>query len=116
MNGPPGLAGFDEITFADEASASVAAENREDGVLVGLDFGGGTFDVTVVRMTPYGRELMATHGAAIGGERFDSLLFDGLLAAPLGLTAEYDFNGKKLHVPESNSTDGDAPRGAEHGR
>lgn len=93
------IAGFDEITFADEASASVAAEYRTDGILVGLDFGGGTFDVTVVRMTQHGRELMATHGAAIGGERFDSLLFDGLLAEPLGLTAEYDFNGKKLQVP-----------------
>jgi hypothetical chaperone protein len=93
------LAGFDEITFADEASASVAAEYGQEGILVGLDFGGGTFDVTVVRMTPNGRELLATHGAAIGGERFDSLLFDGLLAAPLGLTAEYDFNGKSLQVP-----------------
>jgi hypothetical chaperone protein len=99
LEGAARLAGFTELVFADESVAAVAGEHREDGVLVGLDFGGGTFDVSVVEMTSAGRKLLSTHGADIGGERFDSLLFDGLLAEPLGLKGDYIYNGKRLPVP-----------------
>ena len=54
LEGAARLAGFTDLVFADESIAAVAAEYREDGVLVGLDFGGGTFDVSVVEMTSYG--------------------------------------------------------------
>lgn len=93
------LAGFRQTAFADESIAAVAAEHDMQGVLVGLDFGGGTFDVSVVSMEAGHRELLATHGAAIGGERFDSLLFDDALAEPLGLNSEYHYNGKSLRIP-----------------
>ena len=93
------LAGFDELVLADEALVAVAQEQRTEGILVGLDFGGGTFDVSVVEQTKRYSKLLSTQGAGIGGERFDALLFDHVLSGPLGLDATYFNHGKTLAVP-----------------
>jgi hypothetical chaperone protein len=93
------LAGFNEVVFLDEPTAALIGESMEDGILMALDFGGGTFDVSIIEFTPAGGDVLALHGAAIGGELFDSLLFDAKVASVLHLDDEILVNGKRLHIP-----------------
>lgn len=92
-------AGFREVEFFDEPSAALLGEELEEGHLLSVDFGGGTFDVSVAHVAPDAGEVLAIHGAAIGGELFDSLLFDAKLADALGLTQEYVVDIRMLPVP-----------------
>lgn len=80
-----GRAGFKEVEFLEEPAAAVVDERLERGLVVVVDFGGGTFDVAVVDLSPEQGEVIALQGAAIGGERFTGLLFDSLVAPHLGL-------------------------------
>jgi hypothetical chaperone protein len=93
------LAGFKEVAFLDEPTAALIGEDMEDGILMAVDFGGGTFDVSIIEFTPAGGDVLAMHGAAIGGELFDSLLFDAKVAPALHLDDEFEVNGKRLHIP-----------------
>lgn len=68
------LAGFDEVELLEEPAAAVSVE-ESDGVIVALDFGGGTFDVAVINMGPDAGEVLAMQGVAVGGEDFDEALF-----------------------------------------
>jgi hypothetical chaperone protein len=95
------VAGFKEVAFLDEPTAALLGEELDDGHLLSVDFGGGTFDVSVVRVTPTDGEVLSIHGAAVGGELFDSLLFDDKLAGPLGLDDDYAVGPKTLPVPWS---------------
>lgn len=95
------LAGFEEIDTLEEPSAAAQDEDPgPGGILVALDFGGGTFDVAVV---DYGRdpaEVIGLQGAAIGGERFDQLLFNAKVAPELGLLEEYGApDGSRHRLP-----------------
>ena len=92
-------AGFKEVVFVDEATAALQGEDVESGVLMSVDFGGGTFDVSIMDVSPKGWPVLATHGAVIGGERFDSLVFDAKVGPALGLGREYVRNGKRRPVP-----------------
>ena len=92
-------AGFTEVAFLDEPTAALLGEELEEGVMMALDFGGGTFDVSVIELAPDHGEVLAIKGAAIGGELFDALLFDAKLAGPLGLDRQYRSNGNWLPVP-----------------
>jgi hypothetical chaperone protein len=94
------LAGFDEVGFLDEPTAALLGEELDEGLLMSVDFGGGTFDVSTIRVTPESGEVLSIHGAAVGGELFDSLLFDAKLAGLLGLNGNYTTPvGKRLPVP-----------------
>lgn len=93
------LAGFDEVAFLDEPTAALMGEELDRGVIMAVDFGGGTFDVSIIELTPESGDVLAIHGAAIGGELFDSLLFDAKVASELQLDREYKINGKRMHVP-----------------
>ena len=93
------LAGFTEIAFLDEPTAALMGEEMDRGIIMSVDFGGGTFDVSIIQLTPEAGDVLAIHGAAIGGELFDSLLFDAKVAPSLGLDNEYVINGKRLPVP-----------------
>lgn len=66
-----------------------------------VDFGGGTFDVSVIELTPQSGEVLAIHGAAIGGELFDAALFDAKVCDLLGLNKSYVHRttGQRLAVP-----------------
>ena len=96
-------AGFREVTLVDESSAALQGEPMTKGNLMSVDFGGGTFDVSVMEVTPTAWPVVASEGAAIGGERFDALLFDATLADPLGLNASHPhgMSKKVLNVPNS---------------
>jgi hypothetical chaperone protein len=93
------LAGFDEVAFLDEPTAALMGEDLDDGLVISVDFGGGTFDVSIIELTPEAGDVLAIHGAAIGGELFDSLLFDAKMAPALGLGSQYIVNGKSMPVP-----------------
>lgn len=83
------LAGFEEVGLFPEPSAAVINESLPSGAVVALDFGGGTFDVAIIEFSGDSGEVTALQGAAIGGERFDSMLFDAKIAPVLGLTNRY---------------------------
>ena len=78
-------AGFTEIELLEEPAAAVQDEALAQGLLVSVDFGGGTFDTAVVDFSPDAGEVLALEGAAIGGERFDALLFERFVAPHLNL-------------------------------
>lgn len=83
------LAGFQEVVLLDEPSAALTGETLPEGIAVATDFGGGTFDVSVIKFGPDGGDVLALAGAEIGGEKFDRLLFDAKVAPALGLDREY---------------------------
>jgi hypothetical chaperone protein len=93
------IAGFSEVAFLDEPTAALKGEEDGEGVVMAVDFGGGTFDVSLIHLTKDAGEVLAIHGAQIGGELFDSLLFDASVAPRLNLDREYEINGKRLPVP-----------------
>ena len=64
-------------------------EDLLDGYALAADFGGGTFDVAVIRFAPDGGDVVALAGAEIGGEQFDRLLFQAKVAPALHLNESY---------------------------
>lgn len=77
-------AGFEEVVLLDEPAAAVMDEQLESGLAMAVDFGGGTFDVAVIRFEPDGGEVVALTGADIGGELFDQALFRAKIMPALG--------------------------------
>ena len=76
-------AGFTELVPFEEPAAAAGGEDA--GLYVALDFGGGTFDVAVVRSDDGGDEVLALTGVPVGGERLTALLFEATLEHELGL-------------------------------
>ncbi len=93
------IAGFKEIEFLDEPTAASMGEDQTEGIVMALDFGGGTFDASIIDFSAEIGEVLSMHGAAIGGELFDTLLFDAKVARELNLDREYVINGKRMAVP-----------------
>lgn len=94
-------AGFREVVLLDEATAALQGEQVDEGIIVSADFGGGTFDVSVVNAEPTPWIVQATHGVAVGGEFFDALLFDDSVAPVLRLDRDHWVREQYLPVPNS---------------
>lgn len=82
------LAGLPEVTFLEEPTAAALSyartARREQHVLV-FDFGGGTLDVTVMRLDGAGgRQFLATDGVPVGGDLLDQRLVMGRLLPHFG--------------------------------
>lgn len=90
-------AGFDEVELYPEPAAAVLDEAMPDGILVSVDFGGGTFDVAVVKVVDGEGEVVALQGAAIGGGMFDELIFEHKVAPALAL--DKSVGEKRLPIP-----------------
>ena len=85
------LAGFKEIEFQYEpvgAAYGYGVENKEK-VLI-FDFGGGTLDTSIVDLVK--SEVIASHGAPIGGDLMDQELYDNYIAKYLGKNLRYGQN------------------------
>ena len=82
-------AGFNEVVLLDEPAAAVINEDLPEGYALAADFGGGTFDVAVIKFAPDGGDVVALTGVEIGGEQFDRLLFQAKVAPALHLNDDY---------------------------
>jgi hypothetical chaperone protein len=83
-------AGFEEVALLEEPAAAVIEEDLAEGLALAADFGGGTFDVAVIRFAPDGGDVIALTGAEVGGEQFDKLLFKAKVAPALHLDDEFE--------------------------
>lgn len=80
-------AGFSEVELFPEPAAAALDEVLDDGYAVAVDFGGGTFDVAVIKITEGEGEVVSMEGAAVGGSIFDQLIFERKVAPRLGLNS-----------------------------
>ncbi len=73
------LAGLNVLRLLNEPTAAAIAyglDHASEGIYVVYDLGGGTFDVSVLRLTKGVFEVLATGGdSALGGDDFDHRLF-----------------------------------------
>jgi hypothetical chaperone protein len=94
-------AGFTEhVSLMAESKAAVALEGVGDGVLLCLDFGGGTFDVALIDVQGSRSEVLALNGVPVGGEEFDAKMFDAFVAPALQLDSQFRLaNGQTRHLP-----------------
>ena len=78
------LAGIDVLRLINEPTAAAIAyglDNASEGVYAVFDLGGGTFDVSILRLTQGVFEVIATGGdLALGGDDYDAALADWVLA------------------------------------
>jgi molecular chaperone HscA len=79
------LAGLNVLRLISEPTAAAIAyglENGSEGLYAVYDLGGGTFDISLLRLEKGVFEVVATGGdSALGGDDFDALLADWALAS-----------------------------------
>ena len=93
-------AGFNEVVLLDEPAAAVINEDLPEGFALAADFGGGTFDVAVIKFAPDGGDIVALAGVDVGGEQFDQLLFQAKVAPVLHLNDTYKVrSGARRELP-----------------
>src|SRR6266851_1015874 len=73
------LAGLNVLRLLNEPTAAAIAyglDNAAEGIYAVYDLGGGTFDISILKLSRGVFEVMATNGdAALGGDDFDQRLF-----------------------------------------
>ena len=78
------LAGLNVLRLINEPTAAAIAyglDNASKGVFAIYDLGGGTFDISILRLTEGVFEVVATGGdSALGGDDYDRALVDWVLA------------------------------------
>ncbi len=78
------LAGIDVLRLINEPTAAAIAyglDNASEGVYAVYDLGGGTFDISILRLAQGVFEVIATGGdSALGGDDYDAALADWVLA------------------------------------
>ncbi|WP_281082466.1 Fe-S protein assembly chaperone HscA [Klebsiella quasivariicola] len=76
------LAGLHVLRLLNEPTAAAIAyglDSGQEGVIAVYDLGGGTFDISILRLSRGVFEVLATGGdSALGGDDFDHLLADHL--------------------------------------
>jgi molecular chaperone HscA len=91
------LADLNVLRLLNEPTAAAVAyglDSGKEGVIAVYDLGGGTFDISVLRLNKGVFEVLATGGdSALGGDDFDNILVDHLiektgLQRPLSATLE----------------------------
>ena len=77
------LAGINVLRLINEPTAAAIAyglDNASEGIYAVYDLGGGTFDISILRLTLGVFEVIATGGdSALGGDDYDRALADWLL-------------------------------------
>jgi molecular chaperone DnaK len=78
------IAGLEVMRIINEPTASALAyglENKRDEVIAVYDFGGGTFDISILEVGEGVFEVKATNGDThLGGDNFDQRVIDWLVA------------------------------------
>ncbi|KIU43801.1 MULTISPECIES: Fe-S protein assembly chaperone HscA [Pseudomonas] len=87
------LAGLNVLRLLNEPTAAAVAyglDQNAEGVVAIYDLGGGTFDISILRLTGGVFEVMATGGdSALGGDDFDHAVA-GWIIEQAGLSADLD--------------------------
>jgi molecular chaperone HscA len=95
------LAGLNVLRLISEPTAAAIAyglDNASEGVYAVYDLGGGTFDISILRLTQGVFEVIATGGdSALGGDDYDHALADFVLAQT-GLQAGSDIDKAAMLV------------------
>ncbi|MEJ1169072.1 Fe-S protein assembly chaperone HscA [Variovorax sp. CCNWLW235] len=95
------LAGLNVLRLISEPTAAAIAyglDNASEGVYAVYDLGGGTFDISILRLTQGVFEVIATGGdSALGGDDYDHALAEFVLAQT-GAHAESDGDKAALLV------------------
>ena len=77
------LAGLNVLRLLNEPTAAAVAyglDNNAEGTFVIYDLGGGTFDVSILKLTKGVFEVLATNGdSALGGDDFDHRIYCWIL-------------------------------------
>ena len=77
------LAGLNVLRLLNEPTAAAIAyglDSGQEGIIAVYDLGGGTFDVSILRLSKGVFEVLATGGdSALGGDDFDHLLAEYLI-------------------------------------
>jgi molecular chaperone HscA len=89
------LAGLDVLRLLNEPTAAAIAyglDKQAEGTFAVFDLGGGTFDISILKLEDGVFEVKATGGdSALGGDDFDRAIADALLEKwNLGDVAEHD--------------------------
>lgn len=87
------LAGLHVLRLLNEPTAAAIAyglDSGQEGVIAVYDLGGGTFDISILRLSRGVFEVLATGGdSSLGGDDFDHLLAD-FLGEKLGINVQGD--------------------------
>lgn len=100
------LAGFEEISFVYEpvaASAFYLNQIKQPETVLIFDFGGGTLDLTLLRVDAHGtHQVLANDGVLVGGDDLDSAIMHHCVASYFGAAAPIDksFDGRSVLFPE----------------
>jgi molecular chaperone HscA len=95
------LAGINVLRLINEPTAAAIAyglDNASEGIYAVYDLGGGTFDISILRLTKGVFEVIATGGdSALGGDDYDRALADWMMdKAGLRATSAGDKAGIKM--------------------
>lgn len=96
-------AGYEKVYLQYEPIAAAYAYamtvNEPQNILI-FDFGGGTLDITVMRIGTRGeRDVLATGGIPIAGDIFDQKLVRAKLPRHFGEGSQYGLAGRQLPLP-----------------
>ena len=100
------LAGLNVLRLLNEPTAAAVAyglDQKAEGVVVIYDLGGGTFDVSILRLTQGVFEVLATGGdTALGGDDFDHAIARWIMAG-VGLSENIEPGQQRelLHIARS---------------
>ena len=107
------LAGIEVLRLINEPTAAAIAyglDNGSEGVYAVYDLGGGTFDISILRLTQGVFEVLATGGdSALGGDDYDQALAawvlqqQGVAADTLGASARAALHKEARRVKEALS-------------
>src|SRR6476469_4936255 len=111
------LAGLNVLRLLNEPTAAAIAyglDNASEGTYAVFDLGGGTFDISILKLSRGVFEVLATNGdSALGGDHFDHCLFRWVLEQsrlpPLSATDARHLLGKAREAKELLSRDDAAP-------
>jgi hypothetical chaperone protein len=96
------LAGFKYVEFQYEPVAAAfnysLTANNDENILI-FDFGGGTFDVTIVNVQEKKSDILGLGGVPVGGSDFDKSIMYEKIAPHFGRGCEVDDN----HIVHDNT-------------
>ena len=110
-------AGLHVLRLLNEPTAAAIAyglDNSSEGIYAVFDLGGGTFDISILRLSKGVFEVMATGGdSALGGDDFDHRIFCWIIEqaklAPLSLRDARVLQVRAREAKEQLSQHGQAP-------